>query len=70
MTDTTDVIAEDISFQAFEDDCQLLGNLLNDCLRHEVGNEFMEKVERARLLAQVFKLALSFSAHLSVSHSR
>ena len=73
MTDTTDDIAEDISFQAFEDDCQLLGNLLNDCLQHEVGNDFMEKVERARLLAQVFTAIThsSFvSSHLSLSRSR
>eukprot|EP00250_Pteridium_aquilinum_P033931 c6677_g1_i1 orf=354-3539(-) len=52
MTDTTDDIAEDLSFQAFEDDCHLLGNLLNDCLQHEVGHDFMEKVDRVRLLAQ------------------
>lgn len=52
MTDTTDDIAEEISFQAFEDDCHLLGNLLNDCLQREVGHDFMEKVDRARLLAQ------------------
>ena len=72
MTDTTDDIAEDISFQAFEDDCQLLGNLLNDCLQHEVGNDFMEKVERARLLAQVFTAITHsslVSSHLSPSLS-
>lgn len=53
MTDTTDDIAEEISFQAFDDDCHLLGNLLNDCLTREVGPHFTEKVERVRLLAQV-----------------
>ncbi|KAI5058436.1 hypothetical protein GOP47_0026606 [Adiantum capillus-veneris] len=52
MTDTTDDIAEEISFQAFEDDCHLLGNLLIDCLQREVGQGFMEKVDRARMLAQ------------------
>ncbi|CAM6092718.1 unnamed protein product [Calypogeia fissa] len=52
MTDTTDDIAEEISFQAFDDDCHLLGNLLNDCLTREVGPHFTEKVERVRLLAQ------------------
>lgn len=52
MTDTTDDIAEEISFQAFDDDCHLLGNLLNDCLQREVGHQFTEKVDRVRLLAQ------------------
>ena len=62
MTDTTDDIAEEISFQAFDDDCKLLGNLLNDILQREVGTEFMEKFERTRILAQVsLSLPLSFS---------
>ena len=52
MTDTTDDIAEEISFQAFDDDCHLLGNLLNDCLQREVGQNFTDRVERVRLLAQ------------------
>lgn len=52
MTDTTDDIAEEISFQSFDDDCKLLGSLLNDVLQREVGSEFMEKVERTRILAQ------------------
>lgn len=54
MTDTTDDIAEEISFQSFEDDCKLLGNLLNDVLQREVGGQFMDKLERNRLLAQVW----------------
>lgn len=53
MTDTTDDIAEEISFQAFEDDCRLLGSLLHDVLQREAGHQFMEKVERNRILAQV-----------------
>ncbi|XP_023550392.1 phosphoenolpyruvate carboxylase 4 [Cucurbita pepo subsp. pepo] len=52
MTDTTDDIAEEISFQSFDDDCKLLGNLLHDVLQREVGSLFMEKVERTRVLAQ------------------
>ncbi|KAK8511822.1 hypothetical protein V6N13_029411 [Hibiscus sabdariffa] len=52
MTDTTDDIAEEISFQCFEDDCKLLGNLLHDVLQREVGSQFMAKIERIRLLAQ------------------
>ncbi|XP_019054247.1 PREDICTED: phosphoenolpyruvate carboxylase 4-like [Nelumbo nucifera] len=52
MTDITDDIAEEISFQGFEDDCRLLGSLLNDVLQREVGTEFMEKVEKYRVLAQ------------------
>lgn len=53
MTDTTDDIAEEISFQSFEDDCKLLGSLFNDVLQREVGSSFMEKIERIRILAQV-----------------
>ncbi|XP_059445640.1 phosphoenolpyruvate carboxylase 4 isoform X2 [Corylus avellana] len=52
MTDTTDDIAEEISFQSFDDDCKLLGSLLNDVLQREVGGTFMEKLERNRTLAQ------------------
>ncbi|XP_068637271.1 phosphoenolpyruvate carboxylase 4-like [Aristolochia californica] len=52
MTDTTDDIAEEISFQSFEDDCRLLQNLLNDILHREVGHDIMEKIERLRILAQ------------------
>ncbi|CAI8604174.1 unnamed protein product [Vicia faba] len=52
MTDTTDDIAEEISFQSFDDDCRLLGNLLNDILHREVGTSFVDKLERIRVLAQ------------------
>ncbi|GMN38846.1 hypothetical protein TIFTF001_008077 [Ficus carica] len=52
MTDTTDDIAEEISFQSFDDDCKLLGNLLNEVLQREVGHEFTDKLERTRILAQ------------------
>ncbi|XP_060184100.1 phosphoenolpyruvate carboxylase 4 [Lycium barbarum] len=52
MTDVTDDIQEEISFQGFEDDCRLLQSLLNDVLNREVGPQFMEKVERIRVLAQ------------------
>ncbi|KAJ4835167.1 Phosphoenolpyruvate carboxylase 4 [Turnera subulata] len=52
MTDTTDDIAEGISFQNFEDDCKLLWNLLNDVLQREVGPQHMAKLDRNRLLAQ------------------
>ncbi|KAJ4960771.1 hypothetical protein NE237_020681 [Protea cynaroides] len=52
MTDITDDIAEEITFQTFEDDCKLLGSLLNDVLQREVGAQVMEKVERMRVLAQ------------------
>ncbi|KAK2404035.1 phosphoenolpyruvate carboxylase [Trifolium repens] len=52
MTDTTDDIAEEISFQNFDDDCRLLGNLLNDILHREVGTTFVDKLERIRVLAQ------------------
>ncbi|KAJ8498621.1 hypothetical protein OPV22_009173 [Ensete ventricosum] len=46
--DTTDDIAEETCFQAVEDDCRLLDNLLH----REVGPRFMEDIERKRVLAQ------------------
>ncbi|KQK02343.1 phosphoenolpyruvate carboxylase 4 [Brachypodium distachyon] len=52
MTDTTDDIAEGISFQAFEDDCRLLGSLLHDVLLRELGPHFIKLFERNRILAQ------------------
>ncbi|KAL6006924.1 hypothetical protein ACLOJK_032420 [Asimina triloba] len=68
MTDTTDDIAEEISFQSFDDDCKLLGSLLNDVLQREVGPQFMEKVERKRILAQSFSSSISsLSLILSVN---
>lgn len=53
MTDITDDIAEEMSFQSFEDDCRLLQSLLNDVLQREVGSKIMERVERTLTLAQV-----------------
>lgn len=53
MTDITDDIAEEISFQSFEDDCKLLGSLLHDVLQHGVGTDIRNKLERIRILAQV-----------------
>lgn len=53
MTDITDDVAEEISFQSFDDDCRLLGNLLNDILQREVGTNLVDKIERIRVLAQV-----------------
>ncbi|KAK4260904.1 hypothetical protein QN277_003965 [Acacia crassicarpa] len=52
MADNTDDIAEEISFQSFDDDCRLLDNMLNDVLQREVGSPFMEKLEKIRVLAQ------------------
>ncbi|KAK7268351.1 hypothetical protein RIF29_21049 [Crotalaria pallida] len=52
MTDTTDDIAEEISFQSFDDDCKLLGNLLKDILHREVGPNIVDKLERIRILSQ------------------
>ncbi|KAF0898975.1 hypothetical protein E2562_012669 [Oryza meyeriana var. granulata] len=52
MTDTMDDIAEGISFQAFEDDCRLLGSLLHDVLLRELGPRFIHLLERITILAQ------------------
>lgn len=65
MADITDDIAEEISFQGFEDDCRLLGNLLNDVLQREVGPGFMEKLEKTRVLAQVSPAPFNFFSNSS-----
>jgi phosphoenolpyruvate carboxylase len=54
MTDSTDDyhFAEDYSLAPLIDDCNLLGSLLDDCLKSEVGIELFNKVERIRSLAQ------------------
>ncbi|KAF8724681.1 hypothetical protein HU200_020954 [Digitaria exilis] len=52
MPDSTDDIAEGISFQAFEDDCRLLATLLHDVLLRELGPRFIHVLERSRILAQ------------------
>ncbi|KAI7726291.1 hypothetical protein M8C21_014347 [Ambrosia artemisiifolia] len=52
MTDTMDDIAEEISFQSYEDDLRLLFSLLTDVLQREVGSNIMEKLERTRTLSQ------------------
>nr|CAB3476574.1 unnamed protein product [Digitaria exilis] len=52
MPDSTDDIAEGISFQAFEDDCRLLATLLHDVLLRELGPRFIHVLERSRNLAQ------------------
>ncbi|KAI3719929.1 hypothetical protein L6452_20835 [Arctium lappa] len=52
MTDIMDDIAEEISFQSYEDDLRLLFSLLNDVLQREVGSTIMEKVEHTRTLSQ------------------
>lgn len=53
MTDIMDDIAEEISFQSYEDDLRLLFSLLNDVLHREIGSNIMQKVEHTRTLSQV-----------------
>jgi hypothetical protein len=36
--------AEDYPLRPLEDDCQLLGDLLDDCLKIEIGAELFQKV--------------------------
>lgn len=43
--------AEDYPLQPLVDDCRLLGSLLDDCLRIEVGDELFAKIERIRTLS-------------------
>lgn len=52
MTDITDDIAEEISFQSYDDDLRLLFSLLHDVLQREVGPNIMEKIEHSRTLSQ------------------
>lgn len=56
--DTIDDIAEEISFQSFEDDCRLLRSLFYDVLFREVGSAFVHELERIRILAEVLFLFL------------
>jgi len=44
--------AEDYPLAPLEDDCRLLKSLLDGCLRIEASDEFFQKVERIRTLAQ------------------
>jgi phosphoenolpyruvate carboxylase len=43
---------EDISLAPLEEDCRLLGNLLDDTIRFECGDELMNKLNLCRTLAQ------------------
>ncbi|GIL43148.1 hypothetical protein Vafri_973 [Volvox africanus] len=53
MTDSTydfGAVRDDLT--PLEDDCKLLGSLLDECLRVEVGEDLFKKIERIRALAQ------------------
>jgi phosphoenolpyruvate carboxylase len=55
MTDSTDDYnfqSSEISLAPLVEDCNLLGSMLDDCLKSEVGTELFNKVERVRALAQ------------------
>ncbi|PWA69995.1 phosphoenolpyruvate carboxylase 4 [Artemisia annua] len=81
MTDITDDIAEEISFQSYDDDLRLLLNLLHDVLHRESAcliraagiestTEFLEKQLASELskmtLEEALKLARAFSHFLSL----
>lgn len=46
--------AEDYDHQPLDDDCKLLGSLVDDCIVVEHGEELMQKIERVRALAHGF----------------
>lgn len=46
MTDAAGDIVEEISFQNFDDDFELLDSLVDDALWGEVRDKFMEKKSR------------------------
>lgn len=54
MTDSTDDyrFGQTYDLAPLIDDCTLLGSLLDDCLRQEVGEELYQKLERIRTLAE------------------
>lgn len=55
-------LLQDFPLQALDDDCRLLGSLLDDTLRIEVGDVLFEKIERIRSMAQA-------AASLGQSHA-
>lgn len=38
---------QEISLQPLDDDCRMLGSLLDQCLKHEIGDELFSKVRIA-----------------------
>ncbi|KAF8073001.1 Ppc2 [Scenedesmus sp. PABB004] len=55
MTDSTDdfgYAATNYNLAGLVDDCNLLGAVLDDCVKAEVGTELFSKIERIRSLAQ------------------
>ncbi|GAB4814136.1 hypothetical protein N2152v2_001182 [Parachlorella kessleri] len=55
--------AESYPLRPLEDDCQLLGDLLDDCLKVEIGEELFQKLEKIRTLSQC-------AAQLSAAHDK
>ena len=45
-------LPQDFPLQALDDDCRLLGSILDDTLRIECGDVLFEKIERIRSMAQ------------------
>ncbi|KAG1676257.1 hypothetical protein FOA52_006475 [Chlamydomonas sp. UWO 241] len=50
--DSTERQSEEISLQPLDDDCRMLGSLLDYCLKHEIGDTLFAKVERIRAISQ------------------
>mmetsp|Transcript_11538 Transcript_11538/g.34176 ORF Transcript_11538/g.34176 Transcript_11538/m.34176 type:complete len:888 (-) Transcript_11538:12-2675(-) len=70
MGEAHDLHAEEISLQPLDDDCRLLGSLLDQCLRHEIGDALFAKVERIRAVSHAAAMlsqkgAEEASAHLA-----
>eukprot|EP00798_Chlamydomonas_sp_ICE-L_P002907 gene2907-4965_t len=52
MDTSEDFRQEEIDMNALEEDCHLLGSLLDDSLKLEIGDELFRKVEKLRTLAK------------------
>ena len=55
---------QDYPLAPLEDNCKLLGSLLDDCLRIEVGDELFEKVSLAWPLRDRISVAKSSVTHI------
>ena len=53
---------EDIPLQALDDDCSMLKNLLDDCLRLEVGDSLFTKLERIKVRGRRADLEMAAAA--------
>lgn len=62
--------AENYPLRALEDDCRLLGDLLDDCLKKEIGEELFEKVHYLHFNPFLLSMSkLTLLTVCAISHS-